>query len=340
MKRSILIAAALCALVSCEEEIDIRVGNEAPVLLMNAQLHSDDTLHAVFLHTSLISRLEAYEGATVTVTVNGTERIVAEAVPEEESYIASWRSPYAFKADFHPGDRVRIDAVRGADHAWAEVTFPEAGTIVSADTVRVESPDNNAFLTSYQFRVGIRDIPGSDTYYRFAITALSETGDENDPSRPVRRSGADIDFDNSSDPAINEGRTVSDSGDDLLGELMPGNRYSAFTDHLFRDGEYTIRVEAPRYNFLYSEFSEDDVRHYAVLKLYTISFSQYRYLRAIDNFDAFGYDMSFLVEPTSLPSNVEGGIGFVSAETCVERWMEIPGTMPEPIYYSPFISEE
>ena len=336
----ILIAAALCALVACEEEIDIRVGNETPVLLMNAQLHSDDTLHAVFLHTSLISRLEAYEGATVTVTVNETEKIEAQAVPAEESYMSHWRTPYAFRADFHPGDRVRIDAVRGADHAWAEVTFPEPGTIVSVDTLRVESPDNNEYASTYQFRVGIRDIPGKDSYYRLAIKARAESGDENDPAGAVRVEEQAVNFDNSADPAINEGRTVSESGEeDLLGELMPGNRYSAFTDHLFPDGDYTLRVDASRYIFLYSMFSETDVRHYAVVKLYTMSLSQYRYLRAIDNFDAFGYEMSFLVEPTSLPSNVEGGIGFVSAETCVERRLEIPGEAFNPIYYSPLTSD-
>ena len=333
MKKGILFAAACCVLLSCEEEVDLRVGNETPVLLMNAQLRTDDTLHTVFLERSLISRLEPCGDAAVTVTLNGTERL--EAYASEEADWSGSRPCFRFRADFRPGDRVRLDAVCGEDHAFAEVTFPEAGTIVSTDTVRVDG--DVPALALYQFRLRLRDFPGEEDYYRVDMGVRSEADVsyvvEDKEFTKVLRMDHRVSFDASSDPVINEGKVSPEAGEDLFADIIPGNAFSAFTDRLFRDGEYTLRMHASLSSFWYSELSEPDVRQYAVLKLYTMSFAQYRYLRAIDNFETFGYEMSFLVEPTSLPSNVEGGIGFVSAETCVERTIRMPDPPKDIIYY-------
>ena len=63
MKRGTAILAAAALLLSCEEEIDLLVGGNSPVLLMNAQLRSDETLHTVILNTSTLSKLEVFDGA-------------------------------------------------------------------------------------------------------------------------------------------------------------------------------------------------------------------------------------------------------------------------------------
>lgn len=344
MKKAWIPFAALFLLAACEEEIDLQIGNDAPVLLMNAQLRTDDTLHAVVLNRSLLSRLELLDGANVTVTVNGTERIAATPREKNGYYNGSL---YCFRADFKAGDHVRIDAVHGEEHAFAEVDFPEPATIVSVDTVRTEMPGYYGYW-SYQFRTRIRDIAGIDNYYRVTMERLAayelETGDAGERMHweDQERTG----FDASSDPIISDGIMASSGSDDLFGDLMPGNAYCAFTDRLFRDGDCTLRVEAPLGSFVsyYTPFSYPvRERHfYAVVKLYTMSLYQYRYLRAIDNFEAFGYEMSFLVEPTSLPSNVKGGIGFVSAETCAEARILMPASLipDEPRYYRPVTGEE
>ena len=53
-------------------------------------------------------------------------------------------------------------------------------------------------------------------------------------------------------------------------------------------------------------------------RLRSLDFTQYHYLKALNNLETFGTEVSFLVEPTTLPTNVEGGIGFVGIETVTE----------------------
>ena len=53
-------------------------------------------------------------------------------------------------------------------------------------------------------------------------------------------------------------------------------------------------------------------------RLRTLDFTQYHYLKALNNLETFGTEVNFLVEPTTLPSNVEGGLGFVGIETITE----------------------
>lgn len=326
MKRGTAILAAAVLLLSCEEEIDLLVGGNSPVLLMNAQLRSDETLHTVILNTSTLSKLEVFDGAEVTVTVNGTRRITATPEPPEEFRSGS---RYRFRADFKAGDRVRIDAIRGTEHAFAEVEFPEAAEILSLDCTRAaEDP----YDVQFQFRMRIRDIAGSDSYFRVGMGCEHEIsayfvndGKESVEVRHEADARRDM-LDASADPVINEGR-ASQGSDDLFGDILPGNGFAAFTDRLFRDGECTLHLVSHRNSLL--PVNRDPAARYehcvtdAVLKLYTTTFAQYRYLRAIDNFETFGYDMSFLVEPTSLPCNVTGGIGFVSAETCTESRIRV-----------------
>lgn len=346
-----ILLPALCLLAaSCEEEIEIFVGNGTPVLLMNAQLRSDDTLHTVVLNTSWISGLEPYDGAEVTVTVNGTERIVAEPVFQEEYYV---HSLYRFRADFKPGDVVRIDAVRGTDHASAEVVFPKPAEIVSVDMTRDAVTD--PYDVTFFFRAGIRDVPGEDTFFRLAMDADVEIHSfYKDGSGERERVWWDR-FTNrrmvdaSEDPVLNDGRTAA-SENELFGDILPGNTYWAFSDQHFRDDAYTLRFKSYRTFFKpeRTDVAADVERCYcdAVVKLYTMSFAQYRYLKAIDNFETFGYEMSVLVEPTTLPSNVEGGLGFVSAETCVTRSIRVDEYARSNLYtkddpgYSSLTSEE
>ena len=60
------------------------------------------------------------------------------------------------------------------------------------------------------------------------------------------------------------------------------------------------------------------VRRECFFRLRSLDFAQYHYLKALNNLETFGTEMSFLVEPTTLPSNVEGGLGFVGIETVTE----------------------
>ena len=60
------------------------------------------------------------------------------------------------------------------------------------------------------------------------------------------------------------------------------------------------------------------VRRECFFRLRSLDFAQYHYLKALNNLETFGTEMNFLVEPTTLPCNVEGGLGFVGIETITE----------------------
>ena len=79
-----------------------------------------------------------------------------------------------------------------------------------------------------------------------------------------------------------------------------------------------------------------EVHRRATVQLRTLDLTQYHYLKALENLDTFGTEMNFLVEPTTLPSNVEGGLGFVGIETVAEYlFYEETRTYPalDTIYY-------
>ena len=48
------------------------------------------------------------------------------------------------------------------------------------------------------------------------------------------------------------------------------------------------------------------------LHLRTIDRDYYNYLRAINNLETYGYEVSPIIEPTMVPCNVVGGFGMVS----------------------------
>ena len=57
---------------------------------------------------------------------------------------------------------------------------------------------------------------------------------------------------------------------------------------------------------------EGDLHARFSLCLRTVSRDFYNYLRAINNMETYGYDVTPIIEPTMLPNNVTGGFGMVS----------------------------
>jgi hypothetical protein len=60
--------------------------------------------------------------------------------------------------------------------------------------------------------------------------------------------------------------------------------------------------------------------------LESISREEYNYLNALNNLENFGYTSQVIVEPTTLPTNVNGGLGFVAVRSRTEA---APIVMPE-----------
>ena len=324
----------------CYEEILIPTEDKEPVLVMNAQMNNLEEVHSVNLSLSRLSQVDPLPGATVKVYINDT--FVAEAVELVEEN--PWnRTAYAFEAEFHPGDEVRIEAAKGAFSATstAVVPHPAHPNWIKINTAQKTYMDEAEDY--YQLKVHFQDLPGDtwygvdhyvDDYWEY----LDEEG--NTPPGYTAHSSFTGGLETDYDPVICEGAAMP-AGDDLMDLLSVGNYYNCFSDAPIADRECTLTimvyagyVDVPEYRFgIYiPRILEDDDDAYekliamparltreAYFRLRTMDFTQYHYLKALNNLETFGTDVSFLVEPTTLPSNVEGGLGFVGIETITEQ---------------------
>jgi len=338
MRKTLPLCLLLSFAVSCYEEVVIPVGEGEPVLVMNAQMNNLEEEHQVLLSVSHLGKVEPLRGAEVEVYVNGA--FVAEAAEISDPYAYS-ASRYAFKADFHPGDEILLSARKDAFSASSTAVVPAAAPISSVDTSSVQMAFMNDLWEYVQLKARFKDLPGSSWYGVDCVTVDScDYLDENGVPIPglsvygiVEHANLETGF----DPVISEGAGKT-AGGDLTSLFAVQNSYHCFSDDPIAGQECTLRVLVEPYYYYLSEYyyevvstremSEEEwhllysyprhVRRECRFRLRSMDFSQYRYLKALSNLETFGGEISFLVEPTTLPSNVEGGLGFVGVETVTE----------------------
>ena len=347
MKKSIYLFLLSFLAVSCYEEVVIPVGNDEAVGVMNAQLNTMDFVHVIQLSVSQNNDVQALSGADVRVSVNGTPATVAREVPclnpdatyydGYGSHRGPWETEYTFEWDFRPGDEVRIEARKGDIVLSSTVTVPAAVPISSVDTSTVKMTYMGETGTYLQVKTVFNDHPSVSFYRVFGrevegFTLLDESG------KPVpgltEYKENTLWLETGFDPIISEGAGKTGSTD--LGALLKEeNSYHCFADTPFSGEECTIRPLAhfyplPEDYYSYYPTTEEPIDWEAMgsmslkvvrrasIQLRSLDFAQYHYLKALENLDTFGTEMSFLVEPTTLPSNVEGGLGFVGLETVTE----------------------
>ena len=338
MRKMIPILTLAFLAAGCYKEIRIPTEDKDPVLVMNAQMDNLEETHVVNLSRSLLSKVEPFPGARVSVYVNGT--LVAEAMEMVEEY--AWnRTAYAFKATFKPGDEVRIEATKDAFNAHATVRVPPAVAVASVDTSSVRMTYLDQTSDFIQLKARFKDLPG-DSWYG-VDNRTSERWEYLDEEGNVIpgyiASTSDRGYiETGFDPVISEGAGKT-SGSDLTALLSVENTYHCFSDAPIAGDECTLRVMTypwnvylgDQYGLLTPQVLVDDPDSWSILsklpfrvhrecffRLRSLDFSQYHYLKALNNLETFGTEMSFLVEPTTLPCNVEGGLGFVGIETITE----------------------
>lgn len=350
MKKTIFLLILSFLAVSCYEEVVIPVGDEDPVGVMNAQLSTLESTHTVYLSVSRKSRVRALTGAEVRIFVNGAQVATAQEIPAD--YEGQRETAYEFETEIRPGDEVRIEARQGTMSLSASVTAPPAVTVSSVDTSTVRMTymgDSSDYL---QAKMVFQDLPGT-SYYRVYGRSVDQFEYLDEEGNPIPGfSGTSESFllmETGFDPVISEGAGKT-GGADLGAILSDGNSYSCFSDSPFAGGECTIRPLLDIYSYRLDHYyyglnvpesmkEEIDwdllgslprkMHRISTVQLRSLDFPQYRYLKALENLDTFGTEMSFLVEPTTLPSNVEGGLGFVGLETVTEvPFYEITRILP------------
>jgi len=351
MKRYLYIAMAIIA-ASCTSTEYIDVEELEPELVLNAQMTTGSALHHVHLSSSTRSTVKAVHGATVSVTYNGTP--VPETLTEDDTQNNTSAS-YSYMKDLKAGDELTIRATSGSKTVTSTVTVPEAPILLDA-TVQANvqhstpggffdfgitepapyyQPEDSPYPydTWHLLKVSMKDLPG-DSYYRLGVYVVTNLYDENGITKDSYL--MPIWFDSSAEPVF--GATSTSGG--MLDAIAEGNNsYNIFTDAVFSDKDYTLKLYFQELQVAssrkYHSFSQNmetgeweeqtappegySYEAYILVKLFSISFDQYIYLKALglDN-TAFLFS-----EPVSIPSNVEGGLGFVSVDTCEARYIPL-----------------
>ena len=338
MKRHCIIPIlAIVALsVSCENTIRYEYDlNDGKITIM-AQLNASDTQHSVFLSMSYPDRIDSLSGATVNCYVNGVLHRATQVHPGYEEYfdwekqetvIAPIRNRYTrydFQAAFKPGDRVRIEALKGGSEAWAEEVIPQPGRLVSVDTATVvkslvwqDLDGSETYEQEYvEFTIRLGDAKGTDSFFTMdgiltTVTQLTSAGEgENEVyvEGPYR-----IDYETFHDLILEDG--YSSGLGELFEDLMPVNAMHCFSDKSFQDGEAVVHLYIPSYYFrsrpYYYNADRIEVDKFFRLSFKSIDRGFYNYLRALNNMVCYGFEVSPIIEPTMLPSNVNDGMGMV-----------------------------
>ena len=347
MKKSIYLFLLSFLAVSCYEEIIIPVGDDEPVGVMNAQLNTLESIHVIKLSVSQKNDVQALAGADVRVFVNGSLATVAkEIIPLNEDityydgytgHKGPWETEYTFECEFRPGDEVRIEARKGEMALSSTVTVPAAVPISSVDTSTVKMTYMGETGTYLQMKTVFNDHPDVSFYRVFGrevddIAFLDESGEPAPGMTGAKEST--LWLETGFDPIISEGAGKT-GGADIGALLKAENSYHCFADTPFSGGECTIRpltyfypLTGDYYSYFPTTEMEPDwekigsmprrIHRRAIIQLRSLDFTQYHYIKALENLETFGTEMNFLVEPTTLPTNVEGGLGFVGLETVTE----------------------
>ena len=304
-------AALATMLASCMKEVDFTGTQSNPLLVVNglqqvgqpAWLRVEKSVF--FLDDQPDCRVQDVQ---VDLYVNGTfkEHLQVRDSLEKEGYVIwteegeVWkeRLRYAFnycegKYLLCEGDQLRFEITSSEfETATAEITMPEAPNVISFDTVRVESANENE--TKVQFALRLDDPAGIDYYNLCPQDGM-------------------VGF-TSSDPVFTDLTSVEDI-EDVLGEneYYGYGPYNLFTDKFFDGSEYSLSLEMMVYHY------EEEQPFYEpfTLEVTRVDDNLYQYIKsynAYSNSDP-GSLIGMFTEPVQVYSNVKNGIGVVGAQS-------------------------
>lgn len=314
--RIAILAIAAAAAFGCTSQEIVEPEDKSVKVIMNSLVTTDYEDCFIYLSASKVSETERLREAKVTVSVNGGAPVTATETDPGDDYYSNRAIPYYYNGSFNPGDHIRIDATTKYGHVSSEIHVPDKVNIVKVDTTRVTIRGSGYNELNLRFKISVKDKPGENNFYRFRF--FKEECYERNPGEGKTREKFILEADGSADPILSEG--YMNTGDILSSLLEMENNYLLFNDDTF-DGETKTLSVTVNMSYLLASFSfmpelpddYDDPYVYVVLE--HISFAEYHYLKALNNLSNLGYDAVPFFEPTTIPSNVDGGLGFVSVAT-------------------------
>lgn len=273
---------------------------------------------------------------------------------DEEQYEALLKSMrfklFRLTTVLKPGDDIRLEATAegGKYHVRSQTTVPQPLQSLQVDTCTTLIRQWGNMRPYRQYRITLQDIPNEKSYYRLEIVNYKEfqystyiTSKDENGNFITDENGHYIhtliqdtacyrytDLINREDVILTDGHVTS-SDDDVNG-MLPyiENKYNIFSDNRFSNSSATLKVYTPLYDNNYDiltslSYTYCRLKQDITVRLLSLPETYYRYLKALNCMDDDDYDEA-LMEPVSLPSNVEGGLGFVGVSSAVQYIIEMP----------------
>lgn len=339
MKKMLYILALSLSAAGCINKVPVDFGEVTPQLVLNAQLMAEEDEQAIYLSESTLATIKPLQGAEVTVLVDGkpyATAVEADEVEQDNRYASAYR----FQGGFPAGSQVKVTAKKGSWDAWAQAEVIPRPVISAVDTLRSMERDIDYSYEVFQVKITFKDLPGN-SYYRAGVRAnhlITQVGFNGEISEiPVT---SELAMSGSKDPVLG-GATAG------MSIFSMDKTYLTFSDEMFGGREYTLRLSIDleqlypfyytvedRFNPVYSELSTT-----LLPWLESVSREEFDYLNALNNLENFGYTAQVIVEPTTLPTNVNGGLGFFAVRSRTE-WTPVTLPSRKMEYDFPVSSEE
>lgn len=303
-----ILAFILCG---CDNEIPFNLQENPPKLVMNALIHAEDAENYLYLSLTGQTKPTYVTDATVEVRIDGqlTETVHAQPVSE-----MGYSNQYRLTSRFHPGARVRIDAVTadGKHHAWAEDVVPQRiGTIERVDTVTKQINRYSQSAKMMQYKITFKDRPNEKNYYRLMLETHTVEQQRMENGKDTTVIQLSYSLQNREDVVLTDGHPMtSEEADNSFFDVIE-NKYNVFDDSRFTNSAYTMTV----YNWASMDYNWNwykvvHAKKDVTVRILSITEAEYYYLKVLNAVDSDAFDET-INEPIRFPSNVNGGIGIV-----------------------------
>lgn len=345
----ILITIAITGLLSCERILDIDLSDEKPLIVMNGTLTADYPVNITITKSFSVLDTDTFAAylpnATVDLHINGkfVEKMQLVKVDSARNRSRSGISHFSSVARVKPGDQVRLEAsALGMETAWVETIVPIPPVIEKVDTatyitmVQTQYSDYYNYYYRYipdvlvepffrmmRLNIGLRAGENAENnYFGIAISKLEPPASPDYEYLPYG-----LMVDTQEDPVF-----VNNPKNSIFDAILERNNSyigsTFFTDHLFKNGAYTLKVSTTQYYSVDVEFEEKgnlyeyvshEVRNPPVeITIYALSPELYSYWKSNEE-RRYDDEIYFISEPKVTFSNVINGIGIVGAMSTARK---------------------
>ena len=328
MDKKLLILLLLLAFAGCVNDMPYTPRDTRPELVMNALIKAGCDSNEVWVGVSKPGCVDTLTGdASIHCHINGHMGVVATEMPGQQRL-----RRFVFSAPLDPGDELLLellvekkrDGQTESKKATATVLVPTAPELGGIDTLTV----GDSASRQLEFRIKMTDkTPGAD-YYSLAITCTSEIelyreGVLLGTEQFVRRCPLDT-----GDDLILSEDGIAAANMDSMFDIRTPNYYGSFFDSQFDCASVTLRPKVDKWqlnSWYLTGFVPYDscyVRPTLKVELSHIDVRHYYYLKALNSLEGGASDL--VLEDVAIPSNVEGGIGFVGVSNSVSQEFSLP----------------